>query len=185
MNHLFSVSTKPAAGHGAPADDPQIEPFTFHRNGDDGALLRPANLKLPHVQKCQSELIAALQSRFEIDPAVFLARFGKEAAKRRRHLNPEEESFQVHPYKLGVLWHFLYRPELAWEPDQGDLDYPGYLEMHPILGEAVMATLAAASAEAEGLQVITEFRELHGKLIGTPREEILNVVLIVPKVTAG
>lgn len=46
-----------------------------------------------------------------------------------------------------------------------------------------MATLAAASAEAEGLQVITEFRELHGKLIGTPREEILNVVLIVPKVT--
>lgn len=83
------VRMTPGSARGAPADDPQIEPFTFHRNGDDGALLRPANLKLPHVQKCQSELIAALQSRFEIDPAVFLARFGKEAAKRRRHLNPE------------------------------------------------------------------------------------------------
>jgi hypothetical protein len=189
------VRLTPGFERGAPADDPEIAPFTFPRNGEDedDALLRPANLNLPHVQDCQLELRDALRSRLEINPATFLARFGKDAAKRQnalgsikkqtdweRRLRPGA-SFQVHPFKLGVLWHFLYEHKLAWKPERESADYRGYLEMHPDLGEAVMATLAAASAEAGGLRVVTEFPKLHGKLIGTPREEILDVCLDRPK----
>lgn len=49
--------------------------------------------------------------------------------------------------------------------------------MHSVLGEAVMATLAVACAESEGLQVVTEFPELHGRLIGIPRGKILSACL--------
>ncbi len=53
--------------------------------------------------------------------------------------------------------------------------------MNPKLGEAVMATLAVACAENEGFQVVTEFPELHGELIGTPREAILKACLEEPR----
>jgi hypothetical protein len=53
--------------------------------------------------------------------------------------------------------------------------------MNPKHGEAVMATLAVACAENEGFQVVTEFPELHGELIGTPREAILKACLEEPR----
>src|SRR5262249_33022819 len=63
------------------------------------------------------------------------------------------------------------------EPDASYSDGFEYLEMNPKLGEAVMATLAVACAENEGLQVVTEFPKLHGELIGTPRDAILKACL--------
>jgi hypothetical protein len=56
-------------------------------------------------------------------------------------------------------------------------DGEDYIEMHPHLGWAVMATLAMACADNEGLQVVTEFPTIHGKLIGTPRNKILTTCL--------
>jgi hypothetical protein len=49
--------------------------------------------------------------------------------------------------------------------------------MNPRLGEAIMATLAQACAENEGLKVVTEFPKLHGKLIGVSRDAILEACL--------
>jgi hypothetical protein len=45
--------------------------------------------------------------------------------------------------------------------------------MNPKLGEAVMATLAMACAKNEGLRVVTEFPGIHGRLLGTPQEDVL------------
>jgi hypothetical protein len=52
-------------------------------------------------------------------------------------------------------------------------------------GIPAIATLAMACAENEGLQVVTEFPELHGKLLGTPREKILTACLDGVKPTGG
>src|SRR5207237_3057632 len=65
----------------------------------------------------------------------------------------------------------------AWEPSPEMADGPEYLEMHPQLGEAIMATLAMACAENEGLQVVTEFPGIHGRLLGTPRRHILSACI--------
>jgi hypothetical protein len=64
---------------------------------------------------------------------------------------------------LDGLTHFLTHEHPAWVPDYAH--GPDYLEMHPLLREAAMATLAMACAENEGFQVVTEFPGFHGKLI--------------------
>ena len=90
----------------------------------------------------------------------------------------DRPSFQIHRYKLlDELVDYLRDKELAWEPESHLSDGPEYLEMNPRLGEAVMATLAVACAENEGLRVVTEFPKLHGQLIGTPRDAILKKCL--------
>lgn len=131
-------------------------------------------------------------SRIAADRKAFRARFGKRAARSdargsikeptpwERRLDPGA-NFQIHPYKLGELTEVLLREKLAWKPSPHTADSPGYLEMHSVLGEAIMATLATACAEAEDLQVVTEFPKFHGKLIGTPREKILGACIDGPK----
>ncbi|TGT57307.1 hypothetical protein EN813_038380 [Mesorhizobium sp. M00.F.Ca.ET.170.01.1.1] len=187
------VRMTPGIDRGAPADDPSILPFTWPRNEKDEPLLRPARLYLPHVQQSQLELRAELEARIAAAPKAFLARFGKKAAKSDargsiKTATPWERrlglgaNFQIHPEKLGELVEVLQREGLAWKPSDHMADSPGYLEMHSVLGEAIMATLATACAEAEGLQVVTEFPSLHGKLIGTPREKILDACIDGPKV---
>jgi hypothetical protein len=173
----------------APADDPKIAIFrdtTSHGK----PLLRSADLHGVHVQDSQRELVAELQQRLDADGPTFRNRFGRSAALtggassianhctvwERRLFHPT--SFQIHANKLFEdLTDFLRRENLAWTPDSEITDGPDYLEMHPQLGEAVMATLAMACAENEGLQVVTEFPKLHGKLLGTPREKILTACL--------
>lgn len=87
-------------------------------------------------------------------------------------------SFQVHRDKLfDELVDFLRYNHLAREPDRLLADGPAYLEMHPALGEAVMATLATACAENEALRLVTEFPKIHGKLLGTPRNQIVAACL--------
>jgi hypothetical protein len=56
---------------------------------------------------------------------------------------------QVHHEKFAPrLLHELRENELAWEPDQPD--HRGYVEMHRVIGDAVMSALAFAAAEACG-----------------------------------
>jgi hypothetical protein len=175
----------------APAEDPEISAFTSLANKKDRyPLLRVANLYSANVHDAQSELILELRSRLENDRKGFRSRYGKKAAKRlsasligknlttwERRASPHG-TFQIHAYKLyDELVSFLSDEKLAWKPNSAIADGPDYLEMHPHLGEAVMATLAVACAEDEGMQVVTEFPKLHGKLIGTPRHKILTACL--------
>ncbi|TAU38914.1 hypothetical protein ELI44_37005 [Rhizobium ruizarguesonis] len=180
------VRMTPGYERGAPADDPEIWPFTCARANEKYPLLRSANLASAYVHDCQLELRKELKVRIAADPDAFLERFGQSAARAPRRSIIEKPtaserrmgaSFQIHPEKLGDLVDTLVSENLAWVPRQRFGDPSDYLEMHPILGEAVMASLAAACAEAEGLQVVTEFPRLHGKLIGTPRDKILSACL--------
>lgn len=180
----------------APADDPEIAPFTYIE-GKRGPLLRQARLHDQHVRSAQRALVRELHGRIEADGERFLRQFGRAASRRsdassiganltvwERRMS-ERATFQIHAWKLfEELTHFLHEHGLAWEPRSEMADGPEYLEMHPLLGEAVMATLAMACAENEGLQVVTEFPGLHGKLLGTPRDQILSACL-EPRASGG
>jgi hypothetical protein len=181
----------------APAEDPTFSAFT-HIMSDRYPLLRAADLHSRHVHDAQLELVAELQRRLEQDQGGFRTRYGQQAAELstasligknltlwERRLS-SHATFQIHAYKLfDELTDFLRRENLAWRPSAHIADGPDYLEMHPHLGEAVMATLAMACAENEGLQVVTEFPDLHGKLLGTPREKILTACLEGKKPTGA
>jgi hypothetical protein len=173
----------------APADDPEIATFTEY-GSRLRPLLRAAELDSPHVHEAQHQLIEDLRGRLEVEGPAFRERYGRDVAGApdassikgnrtiwERRLAPDA-SFQIHEYKLyDELSGFLVNNHLAWRPDRSYAHGADYLEMHPRLGEAVMATLAVACAENEGLQVVTEFPNLHGKLIGVPREKILTSCL--------
>lgn len=174
----------------APADDPAILPFTQCPDPEMPPLLASADLWAAHVKTAQHQLIADLDKLFtDSSPRGrrLLSRFrlrnfahadrGEAAIAPtvwERRLAPDG-SFQIHSEKmLPDLAQYLRRMGLAWNPGEWYSDGPLYLEMNPRLGEAVMATLAYACAENEGLQVVTEFPKLHGRLLGVPRAAIID-----------
>jgi len=186
---IFPHVVRMTPARGAPADDPEVAPFA-EIDGRRAPLLRSAAIHSSYVHDAQRDLVKELQTRLDTGGPGFLERFGRDAARTlndnsignkltvwERRLS-EVATFQIHSHKLFAdLTEFLQRTELAWWPESYLADGKDYLEMHPQLGEAVMATLAVACAENEGLQVVTEFPGLHGKIIGTPREKILTSCL--------
>jgi len=185
---LFPHVVRMSPFENAPADDPDVREFTHHL-GSRGPLLKSANLWAPHVEDAQHELIRQIddlltekgdQFRQSLMQGRSRGMDGQTAGDLtvwERRLLGDKASFQIHKRKvLGELERYLLREGLAWEPDSRVSDGPDYIELRPRLGEAIMACLATACAESEGLQVVTEFPNLHGRLIGTPREAILTAV---------
>jgi hypothetical protein len=175
--------------HSAPADDPEIAAFEDYGSASR-PLLGAAELHSRHVREAQHQLIEEIRDRLDLEGPAFCIRYGRDTSdasdassiKDKRTLWESRlgpgATFQIHEYKLyDELSRFLVNNHLAWRPAGSYAHGTNYLEMHPRLGEAVMATLAMACAENEGLQVVTEFPELHGKLIGVPREKILTSCL--------
>jgi len=190
---IFPHVARMTPNNNAPADDPEVNEFCWH-TGSRGPLLRSADLWAPHVQRAQTELIYELDGLLQARDPHLRERFEKRNPDRRdtgqtaEHLTlwerrlSDRPSFQIHRYKmLDNLVGYLMKNGLAWEPEAQYSDGPEYIEMNPRLGEALMATLAVACAENEGLQVVTEFPKLHGELIGTPRNAILKTCLEDPK----
>ena len=186
---LFPTVVRMTPFQDAPADDPDVHPFT-QTFGRHGPLLRSAQISAPHVERAQRDLIRQLEVLRSTSADDLVERYGCASVRRsgagglasarptvwERRLTPGG-SFQIHRYKMHQrLACYLEEHDLAW-PAHADPDGPNYLEMHPHLGEAVMATMAMACAENEGLRVVTEFPQLHGRLIGTPRDQILNACL--------
>jgi hypothetical protein len=175
----------------APGDDPEVSEFSIWQ-GTRGPLLRAADLTAPHVQDAQRQLIGELKRLIEGNE-LNSEQFSHAAVSRKdggqtgsdltlweRRLS-DLPSFQIHRYKMNdELTNFLVNEHLAWEPNSNFSDGPLYLEMHPRLGEAVMATLAFACAENEGLQIVTEFPKIYGKVIGQRKERILSACLQGP-----
>lgn len=173
----------------APADDPEILPFTYTQ-GARGKLLQSARLWDPEVKRAQKQLVVELDNIFAASPDSFLKRFQKQTMGREDlgatagHLTVWEKrelrkaSFQIHRHKLyDELVEYLRLKNLAWSAPEEMSDGPDYLEMNPRLGEAIMASLANACADNEGLQVITEFPDIHGRLLGVPRGGLLQASL--------
>jgi hypothetical protein len=137
-----------------PEDDPAIQPFTEVSQGP-GPLLEAANLFSLRVQQAHMELAPKLR-RDAQDPA-FMERFGETAALRER--GPNDHGFQIHQGKLHPeLQDALRDTKLAWQPGNPEPydHWTEYVELHPRVGEAVMATLAVACAKGEGLDIVAD-----------------------------
>jgi hypothetical protein len=162
-------------GDHSPFDDPAILPFC-RIEGRRGPLLRPANTYAPPVLEAQKALIKDIKRDLKKDPVKFKRKFGPASA--RSALQQGGESYQIHSRKLLYeLTHFLEQEGLAWRPSEADADGPEYIEFHPRLGEAIMSTLAFACAQNEGLQIVTEFPKLHGKVIGQTEKSVYQACL--------
>lgn len=163
----------------APDDDPEIAIFTETRGARGQPLLRSIN---PHdiSHDLQDDLYEHLKATLDREGARLRRRFGKEAIRRehsgggsaqdmwaRRMRGPS----QLHYEKIApLLLHVLQQNGLAWSPE--DPDYPNYLEMHRVIGDAIMSTLAFAAAQSQGMRVVTEFPDLFAQTIARPIEEI-------------
>lgn len=142
--------------------------------------LEDSNLWKDHLEIKQRIEKALRRNRRQI-----LARFGREGTQKEsaqsRPTNLWEdrlsrESFQLHTDKIvSQLLQFLLAHGLAWEPDYAD--GPGYIEVHPQVGEAILCTLAFACAANEGLELVTEFPSVFGRTIHQRKEDLLDTFL--------
>lgn len=171
----------------APEDDPEIDVFAHTIGARDEALLcsiHPHDIP-PHLQEDLLDHVRAALSR---DGKALRRRFGRSATQ----LELEGRGFegdiwarrmrgttQVHHEKFAPrLLHELRENGLAWEPDQPD--YGGYVEMHRVIGDAVMSALAFAAAQARGMRLVTEFPDLYAQTIKRPIGDIFSGVTARP-----
>ncbi|ATC33022.1 hypothetical protein CA606_12180 [Caulobacter vibrioides] len=178
----------PPYGRG-PRDQPDIEPFAWKANGSK-PLLRPADLTADFVVDAQRAFQAKLAAMYDQDTEGFRHRFAVEAlpefSRGMDFWDDREDphtAFQLHGEKLFYeLRQFLELRGLAREPRRPHSR--GYVEVHPELGRAIMTTLALACAANEGLEVITEFPDMHGRVLSA-RPDMTFEDLINPPPPAG
>jgi hypothetical protein len=111
----------------------------------------------------------------------FLRRYGPEAAQAL--LTPADPyGFQIHRDKSTFpLRETLCELGLAWEPmvsEPQDLDHR-YVQMHPRVGQVVMSTIAVASAQSDGLDIVGDKRSgpLHRVLLAQDLDRIYDAWL--------
>ena len=188
---LFPHVVRISPSYGAPEDSREIA--TFRRlEGRRGPLLRNVDLDSSNIWNDQLELKKRIEDALSTDPDAFVGRFGREATLEDASLLRESASlwhdrlasrtFQLHGQKVvDDLLSLLLRNDLAWIPHYSHGH--GYVEMHPRLGEAVMATLAFACARNEGLRLVTEFPQIYGRTIHRSKEDIFESCLDLAPVT--
>jgi hypothetical protein len=177
---VFPHVVRIAPTHDAPEDSKEVAEFR-DLIGRRGPLLRNVDLDNVDLWRDQSELKARIAEAISADKQGFIGQFGREATRANRTLMIESLSlwddrlasrtFQLHSDKVASeLLSYLFEMSLAWNPDipHGR----GYVEMHPRLGEAVLATLALACAKREGLSLVTEFPDIYGRTIHRSKEQI-------------
>jgi hypothetical protein len=182
---VFPHVARIAPSSGAPEDRPEIAAIR-DLEGRRGPLLRNVDLDSSNIWNDQWELKTRIAEALSADRAGLIAKYGREATLGDRSLLLESASlwedrlasrtFQLHGQKvLAELLDFLFANNLAWPPSHPD--GIGYVEMHPRLGEAVLASLAFACARNEGLRLVTEFPRLYGRTIHCSKEEIFESCL--------
>jgi hypothetical protein len=140
---------------GVQLGDVDVIPFLESYDGAE-PLLTNANIWSDRAARAQIELARRL--REDAADITFVQRFGRAAALAT--MTPGHE-FHIHQSKLhDELKSALRDTLLAWEPGTPGLYDPwtNYVQLHPRLGQAVMATLGVACATGEGLDVVGDER---------------------------
>jgi hypothetical protein len=170
-----------------PEDDPEIDVFAHTIGARNEALLRSIYPHdIPH--HLQEDLLDHLRAALSRDGKALRRRFGKSATQRELEgrglgggvwARRMRGTTQVHNEKVAPqLLHELRENGLAWEPDQSD--HWNYVEMHRVIGDAVMSSLAFAAAQARGMRLVTEFPDLYAQTIKRPIGEIFSGVTARP-----
>lgn len=183
---LFSQVRRMTPVPGRQADDSEeIEPFTQWHGGREPMLLS-ANLWSHRAVAAQEELAARIRS--DAKDASFKGQFGRQTTEAAR--SPGELGFQIHQAKLhDSLKNALRETELAWKPMNHEPydEWQEYVELNEQLGGAVMATLAIACAQGEGLDIIGDQRSgpLHNCLVNRQPQQVYETWLRPGSSTIG
>ena len=82
--------------------------------------------------------------------------------------------------ELGLAWAPSILPELSrrfWESSAAPFHRDDWIALHPLLGEAFMATLATAAAEDRGMEVVTDASQVHALAACRDEETIFRTLL--------
>lgn len=170
---------------GAPPDDPEIEAFGKVIGARGLPLLR--SFEADHTNWHEHErLLSDLRKALALDGDRLRRRFGHEATEKEAlriakdsaaiwHDRFASRWFQLHSDKIfPPLRTLLEDNGLAWQPSHPDGDK--YLEMHPTVGEGVMASLAFTIARSRGCQLITEFPKIYNKTVQSSVEDVFSAI---------
>jgi hypothetical protein len=135
-----------------PKEDPAVIPFSVTQGSRGRPLLEEIRLNSYGVYQAIEGLTAKFSKEIDNDLPSLERRFGREATTAAAGGRP----FLINVYKAYGLFDLLRRKGLAWP---GPL--PADVEVHPRVGEAIMMTLAIASAKEGGLQVVTDNGAVH------------------------
>jgi hypothetical protein len=156
-----------------PDDDPRLAGF------QQADLLRRADIFSDRSYRAQDILVAKLH--LSVQDRKFLEQYGQDATLAR--LTPEHPyGFQIHGDKASLrVRDELIDLGLAWKPGTLEpYDMEGdYYQMHPRVGQAIMATIAVACAQHEGLDIVGDARSgpLHQALLDKDIESIYDTWL--------
>jgi hypothetical protein len=140
-----------------PADRREVWEFENVLGRWNKPLLRNAKLNSLGVQRAQRLLLDLLTNDFERQPRL-LEKFT--APYYRRHINSESDEFLLHENKpLYELVRFLEHNSLMWPARYGNTSAD--TAVHPIIGQAIMSTIAMACAKDEGFDVVTDEGRIH------------------------
>ena len=188
---VFPHVARIAPSTGGPKDDAEVAQFCDLIGRRDLPLLRNVDLDKSNIWNDQIELKALISDALSANGDQFRRQFGREATCNDVDLLRESVSlwddrlasraFQLHGQNVvQTLLDFLFQNDLAWDPQHSH--GLGYVEMHPRLGEAVLATLAFACARSEGLRLVTEFPQIYGRTIHRSKDEIFESIIgLTPK----
>ncbi|ESW93806.1 hypothetical protein X770_00830 [Mesorhizobium sp. LSJC269B00] len=145
----------------------------------NGPLLEAAPLWENHVRQAQCRL--ALRIEADAKSRKFLDRFSEDTTLRERPAH-DRFGFQMHHRKLDQsLRQVLAKHRLAWKPGQLEIydENAEYVALHPILGEAIMSTIAVACALTEGAHIVGDKRSgtLHEQLLSLQVDDVYDGVI--------
>lgn len=139
----------------------------------DKPLLQTIDFWQEEVRNVQKVLAAKLQEDIEAQGPPFIERLNHAATLQ----HPSKDTFRISKDRLiGIgatceLYKVLMDNELIWEASAGEFG------IHPVLGEAVMATVAMALAARDGMDVVTPRNELHDVLAARQADAIYDVLV--------
>lgn len=176
---MFPHMERMIPNHFDPYDDTEIKPFTRYKTAN-GPLLRAADLYSDSVSAAQKRLATKL--RRDADNDLFVLKYGQAATQRLKA--PGDLGFQIHAAKMvGKLVSALAEGGLGWKPGLAEpYDFQEkYIEVHPSVGQAVMATLAIACAQDNGLDIVGDGRSgpLHQCLLERALDQVYDTWLSV------
>jgi hypothetical protein len=128
-------------------------------------LLGSYKLRSAATDEAVDRFTGRLLADIESNPS-FAAQFSRKATREAYH--GRDDDFQIHKSNASDgFWSKLRERGLIWQVFQPDRDK--WAAVHPILGEAFMATVAAAAARDQGLEVVTDSSRMHA--VASSRDE--------------
>ena len=174
---LFSQVRRMLPADFAPDDSEEVREFAAW-SPDRLRLLCGADLWTERAVAAQEALARRLST--DAGDSSFLSKYNRKAT--RSLLKATDPGFQIHQMKMvQPLQDALRSTTLAWKPSSPEPydDYEEYVEVNSRVGEAIMSTLAIASATGEGLDIVGDNRSgaLHNCLLEKKADEIYDAWL--------